>query len=184
MYIPQKFIAFWILEALSYYTIWDDEQLSSQSRPRNQPHALCLAHFTPWNVSSCKLSHLWKQSQRHNHKFLSLCYSSAHRCHTHRTSSSPSSRSQAPGPSRCAHIPLSLTLTCVSSPHPQGRRHWPEVKGMCSGADCLGWGVLAPSLQPIRLGASYLIFAEDFTISLIVNWGLGEHLPHWKGCDM
>lgn len=75
-------------------------------------------YTTPWNVPSFKLLHLQKLSQSCKHKFLSLCCSSACHCHSHRTISSPSLSPQVPGPFQCAHIPLSLTFTCVSSPHP------------------------------------------------------------------
>lgn len=49
--------------------------------------SVSLIDSPPWNVASFKLAHL--QELRVAAKFLSLRCSSAHHCHTHRTSSSP-----------------------------------------------------------------------------------------------
>lgn len=146
--------------------------LSSPSRPHGQsPCSLfSLTDSAPGNVASFTLCRLQELSQSCNGKFLSLCCSPARHCRTHSTSSNPLWRPQAPGPSRCAAITLSLTSTGASSPHPAGRPPPPELRACAQGP--AAWA-LSPRLPCYGLRDCKEVTSSFWnSISLSVSWGL------------
>lgn len=87
--------------------------LSSLSEPHDQPPRSALLTL---HRGMCQaLNYLSLKTESCNYKLLSLCCSSACHCHTQRTSSSCSLRQQAPGPSQCSNIPLSMIFTLGES---------------------------------------------------------------------
>lgn len=146
--------------------------LSSPSRPHDQsPRSLLsLTDSAPGNVASFTLCRLQELSQSCNHNFLSLCCSPARHCRTHSTGSNPLWRPQAPGPSQCAAIPLSLTSTGASGPHPAGRPPPPELRACAQGP--AAWAP-SPRLPCCGLRERRQVTSSFWNaISLSVNWAL------------